>query len=164
MKKRKLCNHNILCEVEPGLSTGPLRYGQNVRIRKSTYTKTGLMELFPGDFELIFLNFEIITQCQFYNKTFTYKHGENLSVGFNTYHGYSTKNLRFSGKISVQPHTTLCIQFLNRENNDKNNTLPLGKQICFTIVWGCAEILPKSLFRAWKQPFAITDLLDDQLA
>lgn len=96
MKKRKLCNHNILWEVEPGLSTGPLRYGQNVRIRKSTYTKTGLMELFPGDFELIFLNFEIITQCQFHNKTFTYKHGENLSVGFNTYHGYSTKNLRFS--------------------------------------------------------------------
>ena len=47
------------------------------------------------------------------------------------------------GKISVQPHITLCIQFLNRENNDKNNTLPLGKQICFTIVWGCAEILPK---------------------
>ena len=47
------------------------------------------------------------------------------------------------GKISVQPHTTLCIQFLNRENNDKNNTLPLGKQICFTIVWGCAEILPE---------------------
>ena len=46
------------------------------------------------------------------------------------------------GKISAQPHPTLCIQFLNRENNDKNNTLPLGKQICFTIVWGCAEILP----------------------
>ena len=50
MKKRKLCNHNILHEVEPVLSTGPLRYGQNVRIRKSTYTKTGLMELFPGGF------------------------------------------------------------------------------------------------------------------
>ena len=46
------------------------------------------------------------------------------------------------GKISAQPHTTLRIQFLDRENNDKNNTLPLGKQICFTIVWGCAEILP----------------------
>ena len=46
------------------------------------------------------------------------------------------------GKISAQPHPTLCIQFLNRENNDKNNTFPLGKQICFTIVWGCAEILP----------------------
>ena len=45
-------------------------------------------------------------------------------------------------KISAQPHPTLCIQFLERENNDKSNTLPLGKQICFTIVWGCAEILP----------------------
>ena len=48
----------------------------------------------------------------------------------------------YSGKISAQPHTTLCIQFLNGENNDKNNTLPLGKQICFTIVWGCTETLP----------------------
>ena len=48
----------------------------------------------------------------------------------------------FEGKISAQPHTTLCIQFLDRENSDKNNTLPLGKQICFTIVWGCEEILP----------------------
>ena len=46
----------------------------------------------------------------------------------------------FNGKISAQRHTT-CIQFLDRENNDKNNTLPSGKQICFTIVWGCAEIL-----------------------
>ena len=46
------------------------------------------------------------------------------------------------GKISAQPHTTLCIQLLDRENNDKNNTFPLGKRICFTIVWGCAEILP----------------------
>ena len=45
------------------------------------------------------------------------------------------------GKISAQPHPTLCIQFLNRENNDKNNTFPLGKQICVTIVWGCAETL-----------------------
>ena len=52
------------------------------------------------------------------------------------------------GKISVQPHPTLCIQFLNRENNDKNNTLPLGKQICFTMVWGCAETLPFSLLRS----------------
>ena len=51
--------------------------------------------------------------------------------------------MKIYGKISAQPHPTLCIQFLNRENNDKNNTFPLGKQICFTIVWGCAEILPK---------------------
>ena len=49
------------------------------------------------------------------------------------------------GKISAQPRTTLCIQFLDRENNDKNSRLPLGKQICFTIVWGCAEILPFDL-------------------
>ena len=52
---------------------------------------------------------------------------------------------RTGGKISAQPHTTLCIQFLERENNDKNNTLPLKKQICLTIVWGCAEILPSML-------------------
>ena len=52
-----------------------------------------------------------------------------------------------SGKISAQPHPTLCIQFLNRGNNDKNNTFPLGKQIYFTIVWGCAETLPLSFNR-----------------
>ena len=46
------------------------------------------------------------------------------------------------GKISAQPHTTLCLQFLDRENNDKNSSPPLRKQICFTIVWGCEEILP----------------------
>ena len=50
--------------------------------------------------------------------------------------------VKVAGKISAQPHTTLCIQFLTRENNGKNNTFPLGKQICFTIVWGCAETLP----------------------
>ena len=48
------------------------------------------------------------------------------------------------GKISAQPHPTLCIQFLNRENNDKNNTFPLEKQICFTIVWGYAETTYRS--------------------
>ena len=47
---------------------------------------------------------------------------------------------RLEGKISAQPHPALCTQFLDRENNDKNNTLPLRKQICFTVVWGCAEI------------------------
>ena len=48
-------------------------------------------------------------------------------------------------KISAQPHTTLCIQFLDRENNAKKNTLPLRKQICFTIAWGCAEVLPSAV-------------------
>ena len=28
------------------------------------------------------------------------------------------------GEISAQPHTKLCIQFLTRENNEKNNTFP----------------------------------------
>ena len=55
----------------------------------------------------------------------------------------------YIGKISAQPHTTLCIQFLNREKNDKNNTLPLRKHICLTIVWGCAEILPRSFYRMY---------------
>ena len=49
------------------------------------------------------------------------------------------------GKISAQPYSSLCIQFLNRENNDKNNTFPLGKQICSTIVWGCVETLPEDV-------------------
>ena len=40
-------------------------------------------------------------------------------------------NITISGKISPRPHTTLCIQFLDKENNNKNSTLPLGKQICF---------------------------------
>ena len=59
---------------------------------------------------------------------------------------YPERLVKLKGKISAQPHTTLCIQFLDRENNDKNNTLPLGKQICFTIVWGCAETLPTETF------------------
>ena len=50
------------------------------------------------------------------------------------------------GKISKQRHPTLCIQFLDRENNDKNNTFPLGKQICFTIVWSFAEIFTADCF------------------
>ena len=28
------------------------------------------------------------------------------------------------------------------DNNNNKKTRKLGKQICFTIVWGCAEILP----------------------
>ena len=38
------------------------------------------------------------------------------------------------GKISAQPHTTLRIRFLDIGNNNKKNTLPSEKQICFTIV------------------------------
>ena len=52
-----------------------------------------------------------------------------------------------NGKIFAQPYPTKCIQFLDRENNDKNNTLPLGKQICslrqcivFVIVFSIQEL------------------------
>ena len=61
------------------------------------------------------------------------------------------KSRKVRGKISAQPHPTLCIQFLNRGNKDKNNTFPLGKQICFTIVWGCAETLPQSVWGCRKK-------------
>ena len=55
------------------------------------------------------------------------------------------------GEISTQPHTTLCIQFLDRENNNKNNRLPLGKQICFTIVWGLQKSYHGLLCLLWKK-------------
>ena len=50
---------------------------------------------------------------------------------------------RKAGKISAQPHATLSIQFLERENNDKQY-IAVAKTDLFTVVWGCAEILSKS--------------------
>ena len=35
------------------------------------------------------------------------------------------------GKISAQPHTTLCIQFLDRGNNDKKQYIVVGKTDLF---------------------------------
>ena len=35
------------------------------------------------------------------------------------------------GKISAQPHPTLCIQFLNRGNNDKKKYISVGKTDLF---------------------------------
>ena len=67
------------------------------------------------------------------------------ACGKNVYEQLSTSTTKLHGKISAQLHTTLCIQFLDRDNNDINNTLPLGKQICFTIAWRRVEILPESL-------------------
>ena len=69
---------------------------------------------------------------------------QNL-VGNSTYGKITLVGNSAYGEISAQPHPTLCFQFLNRENNEKNNTFPLGKQICLTIVWGCAETLPHLL-------------------
>ena len=50
------------------------------------------------------------------------------------------------GNISAQPHTTLSIQFLTRENNEKNNTFPLGKQICFDNSMGLCWNFTPTLF------------------
>ena len=75
-----------------------------------------------------------LTTVSLYSADIKVSPGQNKKINLNT---------SVIGKISAQPHTTLCIQFLNRANNDKNNTLPLGKQICFTIVWGCTETLPR---------------------
>ena len=47
-------------------------------------------------------------------------------------------------KFALNPMLHYAFSSLDRENNDKNNTLPLGKQICFTLVRGCAEILPRT--------------------
>lgn len=45
------------------------------------------------------------------------------------------------GMISAQqPHILSYIQFLAKGNNDDNSRL--GLLLCFTIVWGCAEIFP----------------------
>lgn len=41
------------------------------------------------------------------------------------------------------PHPTLSIQFLDGENDDKNDTLPLEKQIRFTIVWAVRKFYPQ---------------------
>ena len=45
-----------------------------------------------------------------------------------------------NGKLSAQLPTTLCIQFLDRENNDKKY-IAVEKTDLFYL-WGCAEILP----------------------
>ena len=45
-------------------------------------------------------------------------------------------------KISTQPYITLCVQFLDTENNDKNNTLPLGKKYLFYNSMGLCRMLP----------------------
>ena len=55
---------------------------------------------------------------------------------------YLVNDFKF-GKISAKPHTTLCIQFLNRENNDKNSKISIGKTALFTTAWDNPKYLPK---------------------
>ena len=72
-------------------------------------------------------------------QTMTFKEGDE-----NQYTERKTESFAlwgFGNGISVNfrmysmNYTTLCIQFFDRENNNKNTILPLGKEICFTIVW-----------------------------
>ena len=62
----------------------------------------------------------------------------------------TVQNAAFStncGKISAQLHTTLCIQFMDRENNDKNNTLPLVKKDLFYNSMGlCGNFTPIAFY------------------
>ena len=46
------------------------------------------------------------------------------------------------GKISTQPHPTLCIQFLDREAITKTIHCHWENRFVLQIVWGYAEILP----------------------
>ena len=51
------------------------------------------------------------------------------------------------GKISAQPHTTLCIQFLDRENSD----IAIGKTDFFYNSMGpCGNFTEKSIFLSLK--------------
>ena len=107
-----------------------------------------ILEVIFRDNRLFFMLFAYFVYIAHLTKIHTWKlfaHGkifETRNFPYTHISPEKTKSRERCGKISAQPHTTLCIQFLDRENNDKNNTLPSGKQICFTIVWGCAEILP----------------------
>ena len=47
------------------------------------------------------------------------------------------------GKISAQPHTTLCIQFLDRGNNDKKQYIVVGKtDLFYNGMRLCGNVLP----------------------
>ena len=58
------------------------------------------------------------------------------------------------GKISAQPCTTLCIQFLDRENNDKKQYIAIRKTYLFYNSMGLWEILPNVVL--WQTKSFIT--------
>ena len=107
-----------------------------------------ILEVIFRDNRLFFMLFAYFVYIAHLTKIHTWKlfaHGkifETRNIPYTHISPEKTKSRERCGKISAQPHTTLCIQFLDRENNDKNNRVPSGKQICFTIVWGCEKILP----------------------
>ena len=56
------------------------------------------------------------------------------------------------GKISAQPHPTSYIQFLERENSDKNNTLPLGTDLFYNSMGLCRNFTqPRTSYITYMQ-------------
>ena len=51
---------------------------------------------------------------------------------------YKLKPLPYIGKISIYPHASLSIQFMDKKNNYSKNI----KWLCFRIVLGGTEIFP----------------------
>ena len=53
-----------------------------------------------------------------------------------------------SGKISVRPHPSLCIELFN----ERKQFFPLGLMLYFSIVWGYTEILPSVVLSVCVTP------------
>lgn len=69
------------------------------------------------------------------------------------------------GKISAQSHTTLCIQFLRKENSVKRNILTLQVQLCFGMIWGYTEMFPKldNIFAHWSSAVILSLICSNKL-
>ena len=52
------------------------------------------------------------------------------------------------GKISARPHTTQCIQFLNRENNKKKKYIASGKTDLFYNSMGLCGNFTKNFLKS----------------
>ena len=57
-------------------------------------------------------------QTTFYIEHFRYRIIQTILLSYASLFLFVKENEEINGKISAQPHTSLCIQFLNRENND----------------------------------------------
>ena len=65
------------------------------------------------------------------------------------------KFLRIKGKISAQPQTTLCIQFLDKENNSKKQYIAIGKTDLFYNSMGLCRNFTESRFFNYDAKFLI---------
>lgn len=102
------------------------------------YLRSFLSQIF-FEWLLIYLNLSLLS-C-FFSACFLKKSSVKFSKG---------RNLSI---ISTKPHISMCMLFLDEENNGKNNRLLLGVKLCFTIVWGRAEISPRSFLTHFLKEF-----------